>query len=87
LRRRKDVTASSGYIDRMSQRVRQIDEEMTVDEVMQCWPATIRVFLDFRMSCIGCPIACFHTVGDAAREHGIEIRMFLAALWATASRA
>jgi hypothetical protein len=24
------------------------------------------------MHCVGCPIAAFHTVTDAAREHGIE---------------
>jgi len=40
-----------------------------VDEVMQRWPAAIRVFLDFRMACAGCPIAGFHTIADACREH------------------
>ena len=46
----------------MSQRSLPIDFEMTVDEVMRRWPATIRVFLDFRMGCVGCPIGGFHTV-------------------------
>ncbi|WP_424164190.1 hypothetical protein [Bradyrhizobium sp.] len=26
---------------------------------MTAWPATIRVFLDFRMGCVGCPISGF----------------------------
>ena len=30
-----------------------------VGEVMTAWPATIRVFLDFRMGCVGCPISGF----------------------------
>lgn len=51
-----------------------------VDDVMRGRPATIRVFLDFRMSCVGCPIACFHTVDDACREHGVDRERFLAAL-------
>jgi hybrid cluster-associated redox disulfide protein len=36
-----------------------------VDEVMRSYPTTIRVFLDFKMGCVGCPIACFHTIDDA----------------------
>ena len=39
-----------------------------VSDVMNDWPATIRVFLDFKMGCVGCPIACFHTVDDACRR-------------------
>ena len=33
-----------------------------VDEVMRSHPTTIRIFLDFKMGCVGCPIACFHTL-------------------------
>jgi hybrid cluster-associated redox disulfide protein len=51
-----------------------------VDDIMRTAPHTIRVFLAFRMACVGCPIATFHTVDDACREHGIERDKFLAAL-------
>ncbi|MBI5262588.1 MAG: DUF1858 domain-containing protein [Bradyrhizobium sp.] len=51
-----------------------------VDDIMRGWPQTIRVFLEFRMSCVGCPIATFHTVDDACREHGVEQDAFLKAL-------
>jgi hybrid cluster-associated redox disulfide protein len=51
-----------------------------VDDVMSGAPATIRVFLAFRMGCVGCPIACFHTVNDACREHGVDRNAFLDAL-------
>ncbi|MBX6329635.1 MAG: DUF1858 domain-containing protein [Pseudolabrys sp.] len=57
-----------------------IEADMLVDRVMREWPATIRVFLDFRMSCVGCPIAAFQTVDEACREHGVERRRFLQAL-------
>jgi hybrid cluster-associated redox disulfide protein len=51
---------------------------------MHRWPATIRVFMDFRLSCVGCPIATFHSVEEASREHKIDGAAFLAALQAAA---
>ena len=51
-----------------------------VGEVMTVRPATIRVFLDFRMGCVGCPISAFHTVDDACMEHGVDRDEFLTAL-------
>ena len=51
-----------------------------VDDVMSRSPQTIGVFLAFRMRCVGCPIACFHTVDDACREHGVDREAFLRAL-------
>ena len=58
--------------------------DMTVDQVMNRWPASIRVFMDFRMGCVGCPIATFHSVDEASREHKIDSGAFLAALQAAA---
>lgn len=51
-----------------------------VDDVMRASPQTIRVFLKFKMGCVGCPIASFHTIEDACREHGVEPAGFLQAL-------
>jgi hybrid cluster-associated redox disulfide protein len=51
-----------------------------VEDVMRDWPATIRVFLDFKLACVGCPIATFHTLADSCHEHGIAEAPFLAAL-------
>jgi hybrid cluster-associated redox disulfide protein len=51
-----------------------------VGEVMTARSDTIRVFLDFRMGCVGCPISAFHTVDDACKEHGVDRDEFLAAL-------
>jgi hybrid cluster-associated redox disulfide protein len=59
--------------------------DMMVDDVMTRWPATIRVFLNFRMRCVGCPIAAFHSVEDASREHNIDPVNFLIALRAVAN--
>lgn len=51
-----------------------------VGEVMRARPATIRVFLDFRMGCVGCPISAFHSVDDACREHGVDRDALLTSL-------
>jgi hybrid cluster-associated redox disulfide protein len=58
-----------------------------VGDVMRDEPSTIRVFLDFKMRCVGCPIACFHTVDDACREHGVNRDRFLAAVRSAAPSA
>ncbi len=57
-----------------------IEIDSVVDDIMRQWPATMRVFLDYRMHCVGCPIAVFHTVNDSCREHGVDAEAFLGAL-------
>jgi hybrid cluster-associated redox disulfide protein len=58
--------------------------ELTVDEVMQRWPSAIRIFLDFGMGCVGCPIATFHSVEEACQQHSIDLETFLRRLHAAA---
>lgn len=60
--------------------------EDMVDDVLRRRPATFRAFLDHKMRCIGCPIACFHTIDEACRAHHVEPNAFLSALQ-TADRA
>lgn len=62
-----------------------IERTTLVDDIMRTWPCTIRAFLDHHMNCPGCPIACFHTVDDACREHGVDPVMFLGKLRAMAA--
>lgn len=57
-----------------------IHRTSVVEDVMRDWPATIRTFLDFKLACIGCPIATFHTVADSCNEHGVDEAAFLKAL-------
>jgi hybrid cluster-associated redox disulfide protein len=54
--------------------------DMMVDDVMRRWPSTLRVFLDFRMQCVGCPIATFHSVDEACDEHSVDVAAFLSKL-------
>jgi hybrid cluster-associated redox disulfide protein len=69
----------------MRKRIQTIEFDDLVDDIMRQSPQTIRVFLDFRMSCVGCPIATFHTIEDSCREHGVDVETFLAALQRTAT--
>jgi hybrid cluster-associated redox disulfide protein len=47
-------------------------DQMSMQEIMSRWPATIRVFLAWHLHCVGCPVADFHRLADAAREHGVD---------------
>ena len=51
---------------------RKFSDDATMDEIMRRSPAAIRVVLQHGMLCVGCPIASFHTVSEAAREHGLN---------------
>lgn len=68
-------------------RKRALALDMTVEQVMNRWPDSVRVFLDFGMDCVGCPIAAFHSVEEASREHGIDGDAILAKLRSVAGRA
>lgn len=45
-------------------------DSMSLQAIMTTWPATLRVFIDWRLYCIGCPIAGYHRMADAAYLHG-----------------
>ncbi len=55
-------------------------EEMSVAEIMRRWPPTIGVFIANDMHCIGCPIAIFHTLADAALEHHLAVAPLTASI-------
>jgi len=65
-------------------RKRALTLDATVEQVMNGWPDSVRVFLDLKMNCVGCPIAAFHSVEEASREHGIDSRAVLEKLRAVA---
>lgn len=55
-------------------------DTLSVKQIMDRWPATVGVFLEHGMRCIGCPIGPFHTLEDAAREHGRSLKHLQAEL-------
>ena len=63
-----------------------IDPDMTVDEIMRRWPATIGVMIAYKLLCIGCPIGVFHTVTDVCAAHDVDEDAFSADLLAAMRR-
>ncbi len=53
----------------------KLDHDMSMDEMMRRWPRTIHVAIRHHLLCVGCPIGPFHTIADAAREHGLDEAM------------
>jgi hybrid cluster-associated redox disulfide protein len=49
-----------------------LNRDMTLGQIMHRWPQTVRAAIRSGILCAGCPIAPFHTVSDAAREHGLD---------------
>jgi hybrid cluster-associated redox disulfide protein len=60
-----------------------IDAATLVDALMRQRPETIGVFLRRKLHCVGCPLGQFHTIEEAAREHGLEPTALLADLRVT----
>lgn len=55
-------------------------EELTnlkLEELFQRWPETTVIFQRHQMACIGCVVAPFYTVADAARIYGLDPTAFL----------
>ena len=59
---------------------RDINSCQSVDDVMRRWPATISVFLRYRMACVGCAIGPFHTIEEVSAEYGLVASTFIGEL-------
>ncbi|NTV36588.1 MAG: DUF1858 domain-containing protein [Anaerolineaceae bacterium] len=54
-----------------------IHMDMTVKEVLNCWPQTITVFLRHQMNCVGCSMLAFDTLRDCVKVYGLTPDLFL----------
>jgi hybrid cluster-associated redox disulfide protein len=54
--------------------------EMMISEVLARWPATADVFHRHAMACVGCVVAPFYTVSDAANVYSLQKETFIAEL-------
>jgi hybrid cluster-associated redox disulfide protein len=55
----------------------QLTANLTVAEVMDCWPETIPVFFRYRMACVGCSIAPFGTLAEVAAIYRLDLECFM----------
>jgi hybrid cluster-associated redox disulfide protein len=57
-----------------------ITKDMTIQEVVQNNPETIRVFLEHGLHCIGCSVARYENIEQGALAHGIDVDNLIRAL-------
>ena len=57
-----------------------VHPQLTVAEVLERWPATVAVFGQRCMACLGCAMAPFDTIGEVTAVYGIQLEGFLAEL-------
>jgi hybrid cluster-associated redox disulfide protein len=86
-----DSRASSNRLPRprkeasLAEIVEQISAAARIEHVVTRYPATVSVFLRWRMHCVGCPIARFETIADACRIYRRPADRLVAELQAAAA--
>ena len=50
--------------------------EMRVQTILERWPQTAVIFNRYSSTCIGCAIAPFCTIADAAKIYGLPLEQF-----------
>ena len=53
---------------------------MTVEAILEAWPRTTRVFHAYKMACVGCALAPFYSLAEAANIYHIPLDEFIADL-------
>ncbi len=51
----------------------QVHADMPVDDIMEAWPATVPVFIELGLLCVGCAFGTFHTLSEACEAHDLEM--------------
>jgi len=58
----------------------KITKEMGIIDVVQQWPDTANIFMNFGMGCLGCAAAHFENIEQGASAHGIDVDALINAL-------
>ncbi len=57
-----------------------ITKDMGIIEVVQKWPDTAQVLMEYGMGCLGCAAAHFENIEQGALAHGIDVDALMVAL-------
>jgi hybrid cluster-associated redox disulfide protein len=49
----------------------------SISDLFERWPQMIPVFIHHRMLCVGCSMAAFDSLEDAARNYGLKLEDFI----------
>jgi hybrid cluster-associated redox disulfide protein len=55
----------------------QPEADCTIDQLLEARPGAARILLRHGMACVGCPMARFETVAEAAREYRVDLGTLL----------
>jgi hybrid cluster-associated redox disulfide protein len=86
LRQRKDALHANVYtlaamnIPEETPSDFSLSQRMLMADLMSAWPQVIPVLLARRMACVGCDMARFETLADAARIYGLDLQKLMADL-------
>ena len=58
----------------------ELTKDMGILEVVQQYPQTAPVFMNFGMGCLGCAAAHFENIEQGASAHGIDVDALMVAL-------
>ena len=58
----------------------KITPQIIMAAMLADFPGTAEVLIKYRMACVGCSMAAFETLEDAARVYGIALNELLVAL-------
>ena len=51
---------------------RPITKDTTLAQTISRYPRTEKVLIEYGLHCVGCEVASFETVGEAALTHGVK---------------
>ncbi len=57
-----------------------ITKDLGIMEVVEKWPQTVEILMQFGMGCIGCAAAHFENIEQGALAHGIDVDALMKAL-------
>jgi len=57
-----------------------ITKDMGIIEIVEKWPDTARVLMEFGMGCLGCVAARYETIEQGANAHGMDVDALIKAL-------
>lgn len=74
MRKRKEPSVAVCYSTYMDV---SLNGSLVVSELLAVYPRTVPVFLELRMSCVGCYLARFCTLDDVARIYDLALEDLL----------
>ena len=49
-----------------------ITPDLLIEDILDRWPATIALFLENRMACVGCSLSAFDTLEEALEVYNLR---------------